>query len=161
MGMWGFEVMIIICQEILDTIIQHAIRHYPDEACGMLLGDKGQDSVSEFIPCRNIYNEMHEHYPETYPRTAKTAYLIDSREQQRIFDKAEKEGQEVKTICHSHTDHDAYFSEEDRLIAAPWGEPMYPGISYLVVSVWNKQLKEMNEFVWNETSKSFVERKIL
>jgi [CysO sulfur-carrier protein]-S-L-cysteine hydrolase len=153
--------MLTICQEILDQVAAHAVAHYSDEACGFLIGEKGQNSVTEFIPVKNVYDEMHAKYPETYPRTAKTAYLIDPREQQRIFDEAEKNSQEVKAIYHSHTDHDAYFSQEDRLVAAPWGEPNYPGVSYLVVSVWDRKLKEINEFFWNETTNDFDQRKII
>ena len=152
--------MIIICQETLDQIVAHAVKHYPNEACGILIAEKKQNSVSEFIPCKNIYDEMHAKYPGTYPRTAKTAYLIDPKDQQKIFDEAEKNGQEVKVIYHSHTDHDAYFSDEDKLIAAPWGEPSYPGISYLVVSVWKGKLKEMNLFSWNNAQKDFMVHQI-
>jgi proteasome lid subunit RPN8/RPN11 len=151
--------VLTICQEILDQVVAHAVKHYSDEACGFLIGEKGQNSVTEFLPVKNAYDEMHAKYPETYPRTAKTAYLIDPREQQRIFDDAAKNGQEVKAICHSHTDHDAYFSQEDRLVAAPWGEPNFPGVSYLVVSVWDGKLKEINEFSWDSTKNDFVEHK--
>lgn len=151
--------MLIICQEILDQLAAHAVQHYPDEACGLLIGGRGQDSVTEFIALRNVYGEMHAKYPETYPRTARTAYLIDPREQQRLFEDAAKNGQEVKAIYHSHTDHDAYFSQEDRLVAAPWGEPNYPGVSYIVVSVWDGKLKEINEFSWDNAKNDFVEYK--
>ena len=151
--------MLIICTETMDEIANYSIEHYPDEACGFLIGEKGQESVTEFVRVKNVYNEMHEKYPETYPRTAKTAYLIDPRVQQSIFDDAEKNGQEVKAIYHSHTDHDAYFSDEDRLVAAPWGEPMYPGVSYIVVSIWNKQLKEINEFYWDPKTNRYEEKK--
>ncbi len=152
--------MLILCSEILDQLAAHAIQHYPLEACGFLIGEKGQKSVSEFLPVKNIYDEMHAKYPETYPRTSKTAYLIDPKEQQKIFDEAAHNNQEVKAIYHSHTDHDAYFSDEDKLVAAPWGEPNFPGVSYIVVSVWNGKLKEMNEFHWNETQNGFIERKL-
>jgi proteasome lid subunit RPN8/RPN11 len=151
--------MLVICDEILDQVAAHAAKHYPDEACGFLVGDKGQDSAAEFLPVENVYDEMRARYPETYPRTAKTAYLIDPREQQRIFDEAARNGREVKAIYHSHTDHDAYFSQEDRLVAAPWGEPNYPGVSYLVVSIWGGRLKEINEFFWDEMTKDFQENK--
>jgi proteasome lid subunit RPN8/RPN11 len=153
--------MLIICQEILDRIAAHAAKHYPDEACGFLVGDKGRDSAAEFLPVKNVYDEMRQRYPETYPRTAKTAYLIDPREQQRIFDEAARNGREVKAIYHSHTDHDAYFSQEDRLVAAPWGEPNYPGVSYLVVSIWDGRLKEINEFSWDAATNDFIERKLM
>ena len=151
--------MLTICQEILDQVAAHAVKHYSDEACGFLIGEKGQNSVTEFVPVKNVYDEMHAKYPETYARTAKTAYLIDPREQQRIFDDAAKNGQEVKAIYHSHTDHGAYFSEEDRLVAAPWGEPNFPGVSYLVVSVWDGKLKEINEFFWDSSKNDFIEHK--
>ena len=153
--------MKIICESTIQEIVAYAKKHWPDESCGLLIGQKGQNSVSEFIPIKNIYNDMHEKYPDQYPRTAKTAYLIDPKEQQRVFDEAEKNGQEVKCIYHSHCEHDAYFSEEDRLVAAPWGEPSYPGISYLVVSIYNRELKEINEFYWSDDSKSFEQKKII
>lgn len=151
--------MLTICQSTLDQIVQHAVQHYPNEACGFLIGEKKNPSVTEFLPMKNIYDEMHVRYPETYPRTSKTAYLIDPIEQRKVFDEAEKSGRTVKAIYHSHTDHDAYFSEEDRLVAAPWGEPNYPGVSYIVVSIWNGVLKEINEFTWD--GNNFVERKLM
>lgn len=143
-------------------MVEHAIREYPNEACGLLIGEKGKESAThtQFISVRNVYDEMRAKDPVNYPRTAKTAYLIDPREQQRIFNEAEKNGQEVKAICHSHTDHDAYFSEEDRQIAAPWGEPMYPGVSYVVVSIWNGNLKEISGFYWDEKKKDFIQRRL-
>ena len=148
--------MLKICDETMQQVIDHALKNYPSEACGLLVGSKGQDSVTDFHPCKNIYDEMHKKDPGTYPRTSKTAYLIDSREQQKIFDEAEKNRMEVKAIVHSHTDHDAYFSEEDRLMAAPWGEPMYPTISYIVISIWNGQFKEANEYYWDDKKKEFI-----
>lgn len=151
--------MLTLCSEILDQIIAHAEKNYPDESCGILIGEKRQPSVTEFIPCQNSYDEMHRRDPQTYPRTARTAYLIDPREQQKIFSETEKNGLEIKAIVHSHTDHDAYFSEEDKTVAAPWGEPMYPGLSYLVLSVWNGKFKEANEYYWDDTQREFVLKK--
>ncbi len=154
--------MLIICQEISDQVVNHSIEHYPSEACGFLIGEKGQNSVTEFVPIKNIYDEMHAKYPDTYPRTSKTAYLIDPQSQQKLFEEAERNGQEVKAIFHSHTDHDAYFSEEDRLVAAPWPDegPMYPGVAYLVVSIYEGKLKEMNLYAWDEGLKDFEARPI-
>ncbi len=143
----------------MDQVIAHAVKEYPREACGLLIGEKGQKSAAEFLPLKNVYDEMHRMDPATYPRDARTAYLIDPREQQGLFDEAEANGQEVKAIVHSHTDHDAYFSEEDRLVAAPWGEPMYPGLSYIVVSIDGGKFKEANEYFWDDKNKGYVVRK--
>ena len=136
-------------------MIDHALREYPNEACGILAGPKGERCGSLFHLCKNGYDEMHARDPKTYSRTAKTAYLIDGREQQAIFDRVAAKGLEVKSIVHSHTDHDAYFSEEDQTVAAPWGEPMYPEISYIVISIWEEKFKEANEFIWNQKKEDF------
>ncbi len=150
--------MLHLSLSIMNQIIVHAVQKYPDEACGFLMGPKGRDLVTEFCPMKNIYNEMHARYPETYPRTARTAYLIDPGEQQKVFEKTASGPEEVKSIVHSHTDHDAYFSEEDQLVAAPWGEPSFPGISFVVVSIYEGKFKETNDYAWHEAEKSFIKR---
>lgn len=152
--------MISVENKIWQQILNQAIEHYPSEACGILAGPKGDRIGSVFYPCRNIYDEMHERDPDSYPRTSKTAYLIDGAEQKGIFDQVVSDGLEVKSIVHSHTDHDAYFSEEDRYVAAPWGEPFFPEISYIVISIWEGKFKEANEFLWNEEKKDFDEYKL-
>lgn len=155
----GCEV-IHIDENVWEQMIVHAARHYPNEACGILAGPKGEHVVSVYHECKNVYDEMHARDPETYPRTCRKAYLIDGRQQQKVFDQVETDGLEVKSIVHSHTDHEAYFSEEDRTVAAPWGEPMYPGISYIVVSIYEGKFKEANEFVWSQENKDFYEYKL-
>ena len=141
--------------KVWDEMITHAQECYPAEACGLLAGPPGETRGTVFHSCPNGYDEMHAREPKTFPRNARTAYLIDGRVQQAIFDEVKLHDLEVKSIVHSHTDHDAYFSEEDKTVAAPWGEPMYPGISYIVISIWNGQFKETNEFIWNQEKEDF------
>jgi len=146
---------ILIEDSVWQVMVRQAQEAYPSEACGILVGPVGERHGTVFHACRNIYDDLHAQDPETYPRTSKTAYLIDGVEQQQLFDQAAGDGLEVKSIVHSHTDHDAYFSEEDRYVAAPWGEPFYPDISYIVLSIWDGKLKEANEFVWNQEKVDF------
>ena len=152
--------MIQIEETIWEQMIAQAEAGYPSEVCGILAGPVGQRTGTVYHPCRNIYDTMHAKDPETYPRTSKTAYLIDGAEQQQIFDRVQSDGLEVKAIVHSHTDHDAYFSEEDRYVAAPWGEPFYPEISYVVIAIWGKNFKAANEFSWNKELQDFDELKL-
>ncbi len=162
MGIRTSEFMMIkIEPKIWEQMVAHSIEHYPSEACGILAGPKEGREGTIFYPCKNIYDEMHEKAPETYPRTSKTAYLMDGAEQQALFDKIAGDGLAVQSIVHSHPDHDAYFSEEDRLAAAPWGEPFYPEISYIVISIWDRTLKEANDFLWNAETQDFDEFKIV
>lgn len=148
--------MIQIEQKVWDEMIEHSRECYPNESCGLLVGPKGRTHGTRFHICKNIYDEMHAREPKVYPRTARTAYLIDGRVQQAIFVETEQQGLAVKSIVHSHTDHDAYFSEEDKTVAAPWGEPMYPEISYIVLSIWDGKFKEANEFIWSQEKKDFM-----
>ncbi|MBI1909364.1 MAG: M67 family metallopeptidase [Deltaproteobacteria bacterium] len=149
--------MLTIPHPVWNQIIRHAEQGYPNETCGLLVGSKNEKTASHYYPCRNIYDEMHARHPETYPRTARTAYLMDPAQQQKIFDGATAQELEIKGIMHSHTDHEAYFSEEDSLVAAPWGEPMIPGVSYIVVSVSKGKFQEMKEYCWDESKKLFVQ----
>jgi len=118
---------ITIDERVWQQMVDHAKADYPSEACGILVGPKEECSGTVYYPCKNIYDGMHAKDPETYPRTSKTAYLLDGTEQQQIFAQAEGDGLAVKSIVHSHTDHDAYFSKEDRYVAAPWGGTLLSG----------------------------------
>ncbi len=153
-------VMIKIDDKVWEQMVQQAVDGVPSEVCGILAGPKGERVGTVYHPCRNIYDEMHSKDPETYPRTSATAYLIDGKEQQGIFDQVSSDGLEVKSIVHSHVEHDAYFSKEDRYVAAPWGEPFYPEISYIVISVWDGKFKEANEFRWDTETSDFIECKL-
>ena len=134
---------------------EHAIAEYPNEACGILLGKPGSEKDDELFQCTNIQNKMHEMDPETFTRDARTAYYIDPKELMRIFKKAESDGLSVKMFYHSHPDHDAYFSDEDKRMALFDGEPVYPDARYMVISVYNKEVKDKAVFEWNSKSKSF------
>jgi proteasome lid subunit RPN8/RPN11 len=61
-----------------------------------------------------------------------------------------------KVLYHSHPEHDAYFSEEDTRMALFDGEtPIYPETSYLVVSVYDKKVRDQALFSWNPETKTF------
>jgi len=144
--------------EIMNQIIEESIRCYPEEACGFILGNIGKArEAEEFIACQNIQNELHAKDSNRYPRTAETAYVIDPREQEDMEKRAKFHGLKILAIFHSHPEHDCYFSKEDRENAAPWGEPLFPNMSYLVVSVFDEEIKAVSDYFWDEESKDFIE----
>ena len=134
---------------------EHAVSEYPHEACGILLGKPDTEEDDALFKCTNIQNKMHEMYPETFTRDARTAYYIDPKELLQIFKKAEAEGLAVKMFYHSHPDHGAYFSDEDEKMALFDGEPVYPDARYMVISVYNKVVKDKAVFEWNSETKTF------
>lgn len=46
-------------------------------------------------------------------------------------------------------------------MAAPWGEPLFSNISYIVVSVYSGEVKNSSEFYWDSEKKDFIEHHIL
>lgn len=151
--------MLTLTPDVLNACKREALRAYPREGCGFLLGPR-MGIADEFVAVSNIQDTLHAKDPERYPRTAQTAYAIDPKQQDEIFKNAKLRRREVTGIFHSHPDHDAYFSAEDRAMAAPWGEPLLPGLAYVVVSVYNKKIKAMNQFYWDGHTQDFVEKTI-
>jgi adenylyltransferase/sulfurtransferase len=122
--------MTALTDELLDAIAQHVEPHYPNEACGLVL--EGEDGGLKVVPTPNLADKYHALDPEAYPRTSRTFYMINTLE----IAKAQRRGEKLRVIFHSHCDVGDYFSEEDhRQAVDPEGQPLWPGCQYLVVSV--------------------------
>lgn len=147
---------ISIPSEYLQKIREQAERDYPRETCGILIGPKSQkEKMSGIYSCRNVQDDYHAKDPASFPRDSRTAYFIDPRELLRIQKETREKGCEMRVIYHSHVDAGAYFSEEDQRIALSEGEPAYPGVSYLVISVKKGKAEETSLFSWNENQRTF------
>ena len=135
-----------------------AMEEYPDECCGVILGNPQNSDEDIVFRCTNIQNQLHEENPDNYPRNAKTAFTIDPKDLLAVEKKTRINGWTIKTFYHSHPEHDAYFSDEDKKMAlSEWGEPWYPDATHLVVSVYNGEIKDQAQFVWDPEQKSFDE----
>lgn len=138
----------------LNEIHDHAKQEFPYECCGIILSDGNREFVRV---CKNVQNARHAEDPETYPRDARTAYLIDPKDLIRVQKESETENRPIKAFYHSHPDHDAYFSTKDRDDATAWGEPAYPDAAYIVTSIYKREIKITRAYVWCETERNFVE----
>jgi len=136
-----------------------AMEEYPDECCGVILGNPQHGGDDIVLRCTNIQNQLHENDPQNYPRDAKTAFNIESAELLKIENKARTNGWIIKTFYHSHPEHDAYFSDEDKKMAlAEWGEPWYPDATHLVISVYNGEIRDQALFAWDSDKSKFIEQ---
>jgi [CysO sulfur-carrier protein]-S-L-cysteine hydrolase len=142
-------------QEQLDEIHRHAVGEYPFECCGIVIGKVDHNDQDILFQCTNIQNKLHEKDPETFVRDARTAYNIDPKELMGIFKEVESKQLPIKVFYHSHPEHDAYFSEEDARMALFDGEPIYPEASYLVVSIYDKKIRDQALFTWSAETKTF------
>jgi len=137
-----------------EEICRHAEAAFPEECCGVVLSDGVFDQVR---PLNNIQNQLHALDPETYPRTAAIAYAMDPHELDRVISEAEARGLRLTAFYHSHPEHEAYFSEEDKAFASPFGEPNFPGAAQIVVSVYSRAVKRLAAFGWSDEKQDFVE----
>ena len=139
---------ITITREVLAELSAHAIAEYPNEACGMLMGPAHEPkTVDRCLRQVNQADRYHKADPETFPRTARTFFIIDARAIYQNFERGERDGQPVKVIYHSHCDVGAYFSSEDQAASAPDGVLSYP-VLYLVTSVRDRVVDDHKLFTF-------------
>ena len=147
-----------LVREHVEAMFAHAVRDYPHECCGLLFGPAGDArAVSEVTPIPNIQDRLHAEDPAQYPRDSRIAYVMDPDAHLGATRAAEARGLELRGVYHSHPDHGVYFSEEDRRLAAPWGEPMFPGAAYIVMSVTAGGVAAASQFVWDAERSDYRE----
>ncbi|MFQ5482035.1 MAG: Mov34/MPN/PAD-1 family protein [Nitrospinaceae bacterium] len=140
---------------MVSAMQAHAVEEYPHECCGIVVGPAQGAAEDRLFKCTNIQDRLHEEDPVLHPRDARTAFRIDDKELFRIHREAQDQGLVFKLFYHSHPDHGAYFSEEDKAMALFGGEPSYPEARYLVISVYNGAVKNQALFEWNADQAAF------
>jgi [CysO sulfur-carrier protein]-S-L-cysteine hydrolase len=138
----------------LEGISHHSQETYPEECCGVVFSNGVADYAK---PLSNIQNKLHALDPVTYPRTAVIAYAMDPKELEQAISEAESGGAKLKAFYHSHPNHDAYFSDEDKAFASPFGEPSFPGAAQIVVSIYDGAIRRICAYAWSDTASDFVE----
>ena len=145
---------LILTEKVCEEISSHAVETFPDECCGVILSDGKTDQVRRL---KNIQNHLHALDPETYSRNATIAYAMDPKELEFIIHEAEIAGAKIKAFYHSHPGHEAYFSEEDKAFATPFGEPTYPDNAQIVISIYDRVVKQISAYAWEQDQEDFVE----
>jgi [CysO sulfur-carrier protein]-S-L-cysteine hydrolase len=139
----------------LAEILRHAEDGYPEEICGMVIGTPGVPDSVRVRRITNIADREPPPDPAGRPRTARSAYRMDPLEQLQVLRELDAEGGEVLAFYHSHPDHAAYFSAMDRDQALVGGEPIWPGPSYLIVSVIEGRARSACWFTWDPATREF------
>jgi proteasome lid subunit RPN8/RPN11 len=107
--------VLTIAREHVDTMIAHAQKDHPDEACGVVVGPEGSDSAERLIQMTNA---------ERSP----TFFRFDPAEQLQLYKEMDAAGEEIVVVYHSHTATEAYPSRTDISLAAE------PQAHYVLVS---------------------------
>ena len=119
-----------------DEIRRHGEETYPQESCGVLLGNASDDErrVAAVVRCRNARdNSPH------------NRYSIDPAELVRVQCEARDRGLEIVGFYHSHPDHPAQWSQTD------FEEAHWIGCSYVITSVERGRAGETRSFLLSGT----------
>src|SRR5215510_10177904 len=92
--------MLALSATVLAEMIGHAYDCYPEEACGLLIGDPRRGHAVKFVPCENTAHSA-------------KVYTVDPKAILRAEREAEAEGLELIGVMHSHTPTEPYPSPTD------------------------------------------------
>lgn len=138
----------------LAAIDREATAAYPEECCGIVLAD-GDREIVRAVP--NIQNRLHAEDPVKHPRDARIAYFMEPKALFAVLEEVDKQRRPIRVFYHSHPEHGAYFSAEDKERALAWDEPAYPGAAYVVVAVHAGKVTDRRAYSWDEEKRDFVE----
>jgi len=140
-----------------EQMYVQALAEFPSECCGMIIGPEAEDiGINDLVrPCRNVQQELHQKYPERFPRDATIGYTMAKEDLEAIVKEAQEHGWVVKVCYHSHPNTGAYFSQEDRRNAEGW-DLWFPGVRFLVISVFPGEIRDIQGYRWHEPTQTFV-----
>ena len=136
--------MLNISEELLSQIRVHALRDYPNECCGALLGrmsEVGRDVV-DLLPLTNRRSD-----------SLRNRFILTPEDFLEAEQRAAAQKLEVLGWYHSHPDHPARPSDYDREHAWPW-------YSYLIVAVTAHAANEITSWQLEENRKNFRREEI-
>ena len=117
--------MLTLKKELFKRITEHAIREFPNEACGILSGSQGR--VEKVYEMTNT---------DKSPQT----FFMDAKEQLKVMKEIRGSGEEMIGIYHSHVASLAYPSSHDVELA------LYPEASYVIISIKDKKNPSVRSF---------------
>lgn len=121
---------ITIKRSDLDRMIEHSLKESPNEACGLIAGNDGDDGTREIRKVYILTNTDHtsEHF------------TIDPREQLAAVKDMRSEGLKPLGNWHSHPASPSRPSEEDKRLAND------SSASYLILSLMEEGRPVLNAF---------------
>jgi len=121
--------MILLKKELFEQILRHCKKEFPNEACGILAGNK--EDVTKIYEMANA-----ESSPESF--------FMDAKEQLKVMKDIRNSGLDLVGIYHSHVASVAYPSSKDLELA------FYPDASYVILTLKDKNNPGIRSFKINE-----------
>jgi proteasome lid subunit RPN8/RPN11 len=131
---------------LMLELFAHARESHPEECCGLLVGPRDPQRWRA-VRCSNVQSARQAQGESDLD--ARHGFWIDERELLQALRAAEQAGEGLQAIYHSHVDTAAYLSHADlRGAVTADGQPLWPGVAQLVVSVWDDGVREAAWFDW-------------
>jgi proteasome lid subunit RPN8/RPN11 len=130
---------------ILNELCEHAREAEPEECCGLVLSDGGL-RYGRAVRCRNEMTRRHEEDPIEFPRDSCSAYYMSAGDVLAVTREAERSGEHVTAVYHSHVGAGAYLSRDDLAYAQHALFP-FPFADQIVLSVFERSVREIKIFV--------------
>jgi proteasome lid subunit RPN8/RPN11 len=92
--------MLELLTGVHEAMVAHALRGFPDEACGLFAAAPGTTRVERFFPMTNA-------------AASSQIYRLDGKEMMAVEREADGAGLEIIGVMHSHTHTSAYPSPTD------------------------------------------------
>ena len=126
-----------IAPQLLSEIVEHALRDAPNECCGVVASEPGNDGGPPRRAAK-VYAAVNAAPVEQQPRR----FEIDGRDVFALYERIEREGLELTGIYHSHTRTAPHPSQTDINFAQRW-----PGVEWIIVGVSDPQRPEVRTFL--------------
>ncbi len=124
---------VVIEQEALNEMSDHAESYYPNECCGFFYGQDGD--VRKIMLAQRVDNAKE--------GDQRRRFQIDPKDYQEAERYAIKHDLDLLGVYHSHPDHPAVPSEHDRKVAMPV-------FSYIIISVQDGKAAETRSWQLND-----------
>ena len=119
-------------------MVAHAVESYPSEACGVVV-----ESAQGLLLIRETTSN------------AKNRYALAAR----TILKARRLGQ-IVSFYHSHPDTPARPSMQDLRVMQVGKTPLWPDVSWFIVSINDGQCVDIKEYMWNSKRLKFSARTV-
>ena len=132
-----------IKKPVMTGIFAHAMEDFPNECCGFLYGnEQGGRIIERYVPVSNAREG-----------DQRRRFTIDPMDYLRAERQAAEWGTTLVGVYHSHPLHPAIASEHDLAQAMPW-------FSYVIVSVFQEEVREIRSWRLAEDNPQFIEASI-
>ncbi len=152
--------MIRLSEADLDAIRVHGAATFPNECCGVMLGDvEGADKrVREIRPLANVFEPSAGFETSVLPAGAaaedvatvgqERRYFVSPQEMFALMQEERRTKRKVLGFYHSHPNHPARPSAYDREWASPW-------YTYIIVSVLDGRPDDLTAWQLDDDRQAF------